>query len=212
MATAFKHAPRLDAHVKLVDRHIAALRARWASRRHSSAPLSSQVPLLVPREQSRLCHLPSCILEGASTTLPFICPLESLDVARDLARIRPSGRGPFSTAASTSRRQAPSPLTHAQMPPQCGGNPTPSLPPPPLHPRRLAAGALDGSSGAMMVQADRASRALRHGAASRPQGGGRGYGARAASRERRGRRIWRLESIDTATRFHRLIMDALVGG
>ena len=217
VATAFKHAPRLDAHVKLVDRHIAALRnAMGIATALKRTLVLPKFLCLCERAESPYAILPSCILEGASTTLPFICPLESLfDVARDLARILPirpwtflngsvhvppPGAKPFDPRTDvTAVRWQPNTVAAAAAASPAAVS---------------AAGAPDGSSGAMMA----ARRILlRRGLSDMElRADLKAAGADTARvlhlESAEGGVFGGFESIDTATRFHRLIMDALVGG
>jgi len=76
--------PRLAAHIHLVDRHIAALRnaigIAKALGRHLVMP---RMLCLCERAEGPMALLPKCVLDGASTPVPHVCPLESVyDVAR----------------------------------------------------------------------------------------------------------------------------------
>ena len=81
---ALKYAPRLQAHLELVDRHIVALRNAMGVARALGRQLVMPKFLCVcDRAESPFALLPTCKLEGTSQSLPFVCPLESIfDVVR----------------------------------------------------------------------------------------------------------------------------------
>jgi hypothetical protein len=209
VAVAFKHAPRLDEHVKLVDRHIVALRnAMGVATALGRTLVLPKFMCLCERAESPYAILPSCILEGASTELPFVCPLESLfDVARNLKRILPirpwtflnssvhrppPGAEPFdpSTDFTTVRWQPPeAPPPTAAM--TAGGSAAAAAPPREL-PLRRGLSDVELHADLSVTGADRA-RVLHLESAEGGVFGG-------------------FESAEQASRFQRLIMDALLGG
>ena len=91
VAHALKYSPRLNAHVDLVDQHIAALRnAMGIATALGRTLVMPRFMCMCERAESPFAILPACIIDGASTPTPHVCPLESLfDVARDLAKVVP---------------------------------------------------------------------------------------------------------------------------
>ena len=86
VATAIAYSPRLAAHLELVDRQIEALRNAMAvARALGRSLLLPRLLCLCERAQSPFAILPSCVKTGASTPLPFVCPLEHLFDVEDLA-------------------------------------------------------------------------------------------------------------------------------
>ena len=84
VSTALKWSPRLGAHLALIDRHIAALRNAIAIARVLRRQLVlPRMLCLCERSEGPAALLPQCVLDGASTPIPHVCPLESVfDVAR----------------------------------------------------------------------------------------------------------------------------------
>ena len=84
VSTALKWSPRLGAHLSLIDRHIAALRNAIAIARVLRRQLVlPKMMCLCERSEGPAALLPQCVLDGASTPIPHVCPLESVfDVAR----------------------------------------------------------------------------------------------------------------------------------
>lgn len=86
VSTAIEYSPRLAAHLELVDRQIEALRNAMAiARALGRALLLPRLLCLCERAQSPFAILPSCVKVGASTPIPFVCPLEHLFDIEDLA-------------------------------------------------------------------------------------------------------------------------------
>ena len=82
---ALHGAPRLAAHLDLVDRYIAALRnAMGIARALGRRLVLPRFLCVCDRAESPFALLPTCTLQGTSTQLPFTCPLESLF---DLVRV-----------------------------------------------------------------------------------------------------------------------------
>lgn len=84
VATALRHSPRLAAHLDMIDRNIAALRnAMGIAKALGRELIMPRMPCLCERAEGPTALLPSCVLDGASTPVPHVCPLESVfDVAR----------------------------------------------------------------------------------------------------------------------------------
>ena len=84
VANALLWSPRLAAHLHLIDRHIAALRNAIGIARALGRQLVMPMMLcLCERAEGPTAILPQCTIEGASTPVPHVCPLESVyDVAR----------------------------------------------------------------------------------------------------------------------------------
>lgn len=84
VATALRFSPRLAAHLDLIDRNIAALRnAMGIARALGRQLVMPKMLCLCERAESPTSLLPTCVLDGASTPIPHVCPLESVfDVAR----------------------------------------------------------------------------------------------------------------------------------
>ncbi|KAL1512007.1 hypothetical protein AB1Y20_005282 [Prymnesium parvum] len=81
---ALRWSPRLYAHLQLVDRHIAALRnAIGVARALGRRLVMPRMLCLCERAEGPMALLPKCFLDGSSTPVPHVCPLESVyDVAR----------------------------------------------------------------------------------------------------------------------------------
>ena len=84
VSTALVWSPRLAAHLDLTDRNIAALRNAMAIAKALGRELiMPRMMCLCERAEGPAALLPSCVLDGASTPIPHVCPLESVfDVAR----------------------------------------------------------------------------------------------------------------------------------
>jgi hypothetical protein len=82
--TAMGWSPRMAAHMHLIDRHIAALRnAIGIAKALGRQLVMPRMLCLCERSESPFALLPKCVLDGASTPVPHVCPLESVyDVAR----------------------------------------------------------------------------------------------------------------------------------
>jgi len=82
--TALAWSPRLAAHLKLIDRHIASLRnAIGIAKALGRNLVMPRMLCLCERAEGPQALLPQCVLDGASTPVPHVCPLESVyDVAR----------------------------------------------------------------------------------------------------------------------------------
>ena len=79
--------PRFAAHVDLVDRHIGALRnAIGIARSLGRHLVMPRMLCLCERSEGPFALLPRCVLDGASTPVPHVCPLESV---YDVARLEP---------------------------------------------------------------------------------------------------------------------------
>ena len=84
VSVALQYSPRLRAHLDLVDRHIAALRnAIGMAKALGRQLVMPKMLCLCERSEGPAALLPNCVLDGSSTPIPHVCPLESiLDVAR----------------------------------------------------------------------------------------------------------------------------------
>ena len=84
VSVALQHSPRLAAHLELIDRNIAALRnALGVARALGRHLVMPKMICMCERAEGPTALLPSCVLDGASTPVPHVCPLESVfDVAR----------------------------------------------------------------------------------------------------------------------------------
>ena len=90
--TAIALFPRLRAHLELVDRQLVALRNALAIARALNRELI--IPkhhCLCERAQAPFAVLPDCVKDGASTPLPFVCPLEHILDLEEFAEISRSG-------------------------------------------------------------------------------------------------------------------------
>ena len=77
--TAIQWSPRLKAHLELIDRFFVALRNAMAvAKALNRALILPRIQCLCERAQSPWGILPSCVKDGASTPMPFVCPLEYL--------------------------------------------------------------------------------------------------------------------------------------
>ena len=81
---ALKWSPRLVAHLALIDRNIAALRnAIGIAKALGRNLVMPRMLCMCERAESPTSLLPQCVIQGASTPTPHVCPLESVyDVAR----------------------------------------------------------------------------------------------------------------------------------
>ena len=78
VATALHYAPRLAAHMELVDRHIYAMKQALAVARALKRELiMPRLLCLCERAQQPWDVLPACIKTGTTTALPFVCPMEN---------------------------------------------------------------------------------------------------------------------------------------
>mmetsp|Transcript_24634 Transcript_24634/g.80370 ORF Transcript_24634/g.80370 Transcript_24634/m.80370 type:complete len:584 (-) Transcript_24634:721-2472(-) len=139
VVAALQWSPRLKAHLELVDRHIAALRnAIGIARALGRQLVMPRMACLCERAESPAALLPGCTLEGASTPVPHVCPLESVyDVARveriwqkGYLQLRPwtflnssihkppAGALPFTPADTTAVRWLAEAPPHGRPPPQ----------------------------------------------------------------------------------------------
>lgn len=76
--TALHYAPRLAAHMELVDRHIFAMKQALAIARTLGRELiMPRLLCLCERSQQPLDVVPTCIKAGTTTRLPFVCPMEN---------------------------------------------------------------------------------------------------------------------------------------
>jgi len=84
VGTALLWSPRFAAHVNLIDRHIGALRnAIGIAKALGRQLVMPKMMCMCERSESPFALLPKCVLDGASTPVPHVCPLESVyDVAR----------------------------------------------------------------------------------------------------------------------------------
>jgi hypothetical protein len=89
---ALRGVPRLQAHVRLVDRHLTALRNALAVAKALGRELIlPRLLCLCERAQQPGGVLPSCVKDGASTPLPFVCPVEHILDVEELQELWTSG-------------------------------------------------------------------------------------------------------------------------
>ena len=157
------------------------------------------------RAESPYAILPSCILEGASTTLPFICPLESLfDVARDLSRVVPLRPWTFLNASVHKPPPGMRPFDLAADVTTVRWRPSADV----AEPVRAAAGAGGAPPREVHLRRGLSNRELAAGLASK--GAERARVLHLESAE--GGIFGGFEAQGEAQRFQKLIMDALLGG
>ena len=76
--TALWYAPRLAAHMELVDRHVYAMKQALAVARVLGRELvMPRLLCLCERAQSPFDVIPECVKKGTTTALPFVCPMEN---------------------------------------------------------------------------------------------------------------------------------------
>ena len=111
ISAALFYAPRLGAHMELVDRHIYAMKQAIAVARVLGRQLiMPRLLCLCERAQQPWDVVPSCIKLGTTTELPFVCPMENFLNVEELEGLwAPEGFvTPWSSLGGDDTKPAPS--------------------------------------------------------------------------------------------------------
>tara|TARA_B100000795_G_scaffold212702_1_gene166369 strand:+ start:548 stop:2539 length:1992 start_codon:yes stop_codon:yes gene_type:complete len=106
--TALRYAPRLAAHMELVDRHIFAMKQALAVARVLGRELiMPRLLCLCERGQSPFDVLPNCVKLGTTTELPFVCPMENFLNVEELEGLWASAEDGFVQTWGNTERGRP---------------------------------------------------------------------------------------------------------